>query len=313
MDVTFDLETGKYWPYRKPNNEPLYIHSKSNHPPSIIKHIPQSISSRIASISCDEESFLRAKPVYEEALKKGGHATDFRYASETRKQRKPRKRNVLWFNPPFNLNVKTNVARQFLKMIDKHFPRHHRYHKLFNRSNVKCSYSCMSNMSAIISNHNAKTLATATEVATRTCNCRNPQSCPLDGKCLSACVVYKATVSTDSKPVRHYYGLTEGQFKTRYNAHTHSFRSEHCRRETELSKYIWDLKDQHQPYAIRWEVVQRAAPYKAGSRRCDICISEKLAIATADPRFLLNKRAEIISTCRHRAKFRYHQVTRGIT
>ena len=25
LDVTFNLNSGKYWPYRKPNNPPLYI------------------------------------------------------------------------------------------------------------------------------------------------------------------------------------------------------------------------------------------------------------------------------------------------
>ena len=52
LDVTFDLPSGKYWPYRKPNNEPLYIHSKSNHPPSILKHLPKNINDRLSSI-CD--------------------------------------------------------------------------------------------------------------------------------------------------------------------------------------------------------------------------------------------------------------------
>ena len=32
LDVTLDLPTGKFWPYRKPNNDPLYINAKSNHP-----------------------------------------------------------------------------------------------------------------------------------------------------------------------------------------------------------------------------------------------------------------------------------------
>ena len=34
LDVSFNLEIEKYFPYRKPNNSPLYIHSESNHPPS---------------------------------------------------------------------------------------------------------------------------------------------------------------------------------------------------------------------------------------------------------------------------------------
>ena len=33
LDVTFDLSTGKHKPYRKPNDDPLYINKHSNHPP----------------------------------------------------------------------------------------------------------------------------------------------------------------------------------------------------------------------------------------------------------------------------------------
>ena len=37
LDVTFNLNSGTYYPYRKPNDQPLYINTKSNHPPRIIK------------------------------------------------------------------------------------------------------------------------------------------------------------------------------------------------------------------------------------------------------------------------------------
>ena len=40
LDVTLDLRSGKYWPYTKEGNIPLYVHRKSNHPPSILKNIP---------------------------------------------------------------------------------------------------------------------------------------------------------------------------------------------------------------------------------------------------------------------------------
>ena len=43
LDVILNLTTGKYQPYSKPNNIPLYVHSKSNHPPSILRNIPCSI------------------------------------------------------------------------------------------------------------------------------------------------------------------------------------------------------------------------------------------------------------------------------
>ena len=43
LDVTFNLATGKFFPYKKPNNIPLYINVKSNHPPLIIKDLPKMI------------------------------------------------------------------------------------------------------------------------------------------------------------------------------------------------------------------------------------------------------------------------------
>ena len=39
LDVTFDLSTGKYKPYRKPDDDPLYINKHSNHPPSILRQL----------------------------------------------------------------------------------------------------------------------------------------------------------------------------------------------------------------------------------------------------------------------------------
>ena len=34
LDVTFNLSTGKYKPYRKPNDDSLYIHTLTTHPAS---------------------------------------------------------------------------------------------------------------------------------------------------------------------------------------------------------------------------------------------------------------------------------------
>ena len=49
LDVTLNVCTcnGKYYPYRKPNNRPLYINRLSNHPPSILKHLPAAIGRRL--------------------------------------------------------------------------------------------------------------------------------------------------------------------------------------------------------------------------------------------------------------------------
>ena len=41
--------------------------------------------------------------------------------------------NVIWFNPPYSKNVKTNIARDFLRLLDKHFPPSHKLYSIFNR------------------------------------------------------------------------------------------------------------------------------------------------------------------------------------
>ena len=70
-----------------------------------------------------------------------------------------RRRNIIWFNPPFSKSVKKNVGKIFLNLIDKHFPPSNPLHKVFNRNNVKVSYSCMENMKSTISNHNHELLS----------------------------------------------------------------------------------------------------------------------------------------------------------
>ena len=36
---------------------------------------------------------------------------------------KYRKRNIIWFNPPYSMNVQTNIGREFLNLVGKHFPK----------------------------------------------------------------------------------------------------------------------------------------------------------------------------------------------
>ena len=301
LDVMLDLRSGKYYPYRKPNNELLYVHAKSNHPPNIIKQLPGMINQRISGLSCNEEEFHKAIPPYEDALKKSGYNTKLQYSKETAPRRQ-RKRNVVWFNPPYSMNVKTNVGKVFFNLLNLHFPPHHRMRKLFNKNTVKVSYCSMENMMNIVQRHNATILNSSNKKESQPCNCRDKLACPLDGKCRSESIVYKATVESGNT-TKHYYGLAEGEFKYRYNNHTKSFRNAQYSNETVLSTHIWSLKTSEKPYVIKWAIAARASPYKCGTRRCNLCITEKYIIATADPATLLNKRTELLSKCRHNNKF----------
>ena len=87
----------------------------------------------------------------------------------------------------------------------------------------------------------------------RMCNCRNKEACPLQGKCLQESVVYEAEVETKVES-KTYYGLTEGQFKSRYNQHQSDLRHEKNRHSTALSKYVHSLKDQNIEYKITWKI-----------------------------------------------------------
>ena len=83
LDVTFNLLDGTYKPYKKPNDNPLYINISSNHPSNIIKQIPTIISKRISEISSSEEIFKNAAPYYEDALKASGYQQKLSYQPET--------------------------------------------------------------------------------------------------------------------------------------------------------------------------------------------------------------------------------------
>ena len=163
LDVTLNLKDGTYYPYRKPNNETLYVNTNSNHPPTIIKHLPSAVGRRISDISSNKELFNKAKPHYENALRQSGHGEELTYSESmkstphsSQNRRKNRQRNIIWFNPPYSMNVQTNIGREFLNLVSKHFPKKHRYNKIFNKNTVKVSYSCTDNLQTIIKKHNRK-------------------------------------------------------------------------------------------------------------------------------------------------------------
>ena len=163
LDITLNLASRRYWPYRKPNDNPLYVHARSNHPPCIKKQLPSNIKRRVSQLSCDAEAFHKASPVYEEARRKSEYPASLTYQENCKHPSRNRKSTPvvtgnIWFNPPFSDHVATNVGKEFLRLISKHFPPNHRLHKIINRNNVKISYCCMPNVKSIISSHNRKLL-----------------------------------------------------------------------------------------------------------------------------------------------------------
>ena len=141
LDVTLDLNKGTHEPYTKPNNTPLYVHNESNHPPSITRNIPVAINKRLNEISSNKESFEKAAPLYQSAINQSGYNYQLTFEADTTSNvenkkeannpnqppnsKRSRQRKVTWYNPPFSKNVKTNVGRKFLNIVNESFKKGH--------------------------------------------------------------------------------------------------------------------------------------------------------------------------------------------
>ena len=287
------------------------VNKHSNHPPQIIKRIPEIVQKRLSTISSTEEIFEESKHFYEECLQRSGYTNvelKFTPTPEgTSRNKRNRSRNILWFNPPWSESVSTNIGKKFFSLIKKHFPRGHRYRSFINRNSVKLSYSCMENMRSIITKHNVSLLNksnTPPPSTSQSCNCRTSTECPLEGKCLTKSIVYEATLKT-SEDTYTYIGLTGDTFKARYSAHKSSFKHEKYRTATTLSQKIWELKESNIDYTLTWSILKKAHTYKGGGRaKCDLCLTEKLEILKrSGDKGCLNSRTELLSKCRHRRAF----------
>ena len=301
LDVEFDLKNNVFKPYKKPNNEPLYVHKQSNHPPNVLKQIPKGIARRLSDISSSQEIFQQASPVYEEALRKSGYDEELQYCPE-RPPRRNRKRQIIWFNPPYSVNVTTNIGKEFLRLLRVHFHRQHAFRKIFNKNTVKLSYSCTKNISSIISGHNKRVTRQEPEEIPRECNCRNREDCPLGGKCLTGNIVYEATVTSQPDEVtKNYVGLCSTPFKDRLGVHKQHMRNRLHRTKCKLADYVWDLKDSGKTYKVEWKILKEVRGRLIGGA-CRLCTTEKLQILEyPNQDRLLNKHC--IEKCRHGEKY----------
>ncbi len=122
------------------------------------------------------------------------------------------------------------------------------------------------------------------------------------------------TVTTsNTNSIKHYIGMTASTLKERYRNYVKSFNYKMYSNDTELSKYIWKLKDNKQDFDITWSVLKQSISYTGGSKRCNLCLEEKLCILKdKNKQNLLNKKSEIVSTCNHRKKHLVNNLRKGM-
>ena len=88
LDITLNLTTGKYWPYRKPGDIPLYINANSNHPSNIKKQLIKMIQSRLSKNLYSLQEFNETISEYQSALEKSGYMKKLTYVKQRTKKYK---------------------------------------------------------------------------------------------------------------------------------------------------------------------------------------------------------------------------------
>ena len=75
----------------------------------------------------------------------------------------------------------------------------------------------------------------------------------------------------------------------------------------EEKKHFWELKDGGQNYEIGWKIIDKAATYNPSKKKCNVCLIFFYIMYSKDPH-MLNKRQEVVITCRHMAGKRLSNV-----
>ena len=96
----------------------------------------------------------------------------------------------------------------------------------------------------------------------------------------------------------------ETTFKDHFGNHKKSFNHINLKNDMELSKEFCEIKKRNGTPNITWAIIRTCHSYNPNSKRCLLCFIEKCEIATYKGENLLNKRTEIINTCRQRNKYK---------
>ena len=309
-----NISDNSYKPYVKPNNTTKYVNIQSNHPPIILNNIPDGVNHRLNIISSSKEQFDNHTKIYQEELNRCGYKHKLQYnpIQSTNKTSKNRSRKILWYNPPYNQAVSTNIGKEFFRILESCFPNHSKLYKLFNKNSCKLSYSTMPNFGMYIKAHNRKifrenSINSDYDPPPGALNCTCPNSkkleCPLRGRCKDRNLIYMAEVTDeDNHTVESYVGSTSTTFKEKFGVNKQSFKNRNTNK-TVLSRYIWSLKDKGHNFHIKYRIVAKARPYDPKFKQCGLCIKEATVIITQPQLATLNKRNELTSKCLHREKY----------
>ena len=138
------------------------------------------------------------------------------------------------------------------------------------------------------------------------------------GNCRRSNVIYEASITT-SNSTKTYIGLSSNEIKKRIAAH---YTTINCNPEnknyqkyiqsTELSKATHWLKSNNINFKINWKIIASAAQARPGVDTCRLCLKEALLILQSSDN-CINRRTELMNTCRHMKQFLLKYWSNGIT
>ena len=114
---------------------------------------------------------------------------------------------------------------------------------LIKKIQLHISYSCFPNFPNTIKSYNNRISSEEVAQSKPKCNCRQRDTCPLEGNCLNKEIIYQCNLkeSTISGGV-NYNGFAENTFKSQFYKHRNSVRYECKTNSNELSKHFWEMK-----------------------------------------------------------------------
>ena len=81
------------------------------------------------------------------------------------------------------------------------------------------------------------------------------------------------------------YCCCETDFKAYYYNYKQSFKILSKRHQTELSKLVWQLKDEGHIPVIKWSIVCKAKPHSSGCKALPTVIDRKTGYLAGRPRY----------------------------
>ena len=103
----------------------------------MLRELPKTVSKRISTILSSKEIFGNSKIKYDNALKISGYKERLVYENSSVNESEKKRKHIIWYNPPYSANVKTNIGKIFFKLLNKHSPRGQKFYKIFNKNTVK--------------------------------------------------------------------------------------------------------------------------------------------------------------------------------